>query len=338
MAMGLGTLKETGCLVSARWRLYSPMQYKCTASCPAIRRTSLAIPESQLQTWAAFVPSAISKDTADSIRTTLKAMESLRSRDFNVYLQGSYKNDTNLRGDSDVDVVVELGSIFSSNAASLPADQYQRYHQSFPDATYTLADFRREVIDSLCNRYTPQKVDISGNKAIRVLGNPGTRLDADLLVCMEYRTYQSFYGPTSPYVPGVRFYTQREHREVINYPNVHYDNGCKKHASTRDWFKRTVRTYKRARNKVVEKGWMQADIAPSYFVECLLSNVPDHRFGVTYQENFYDVLVWLEGQDLSWFWCQNKQVPLFGNTPEQWRIENAQRFVQEMRDLWRLWS
>jgi tRNA nucleotidyltransferase (CCA-adding enzyme) len=85
----------------------------------------LAIPESQLEAWAAFVPSAISKATADSIRTTLKAMESVvRFQEFNVYLQGSYKNDTNLRGDSDVDVVVELTSTFTSNAWSLPPWSY----------------------------------------------------------------------------------------------------------------------------------------------------------------------------------------------------------------------
>jgi hypothetical protein len=299
----------------------------------------LAIPESQLEAWAAFVPSAISKATADSIRTTLKAMESVvRFQEFNVYLQGSYKNDTNLRGDSDVDVVVELTSTFTSNAWSLPPNQYQRYDESYPNATYSLSDFRRDVIDTLRKRYTPRKVDTSGNKAIRVLGNPGTRLDADLLVCMEYRKYQAFHGPNSPYVPGVEFYTQRENRRVINYPKVHYENGCEKHASTKDWFKRTVRTYKRARNKVVEYGWMQADIAPSYFVECLLFNVPDHRFGGSFQANFLDVLEWLEAQSLSGFWSQNKQVPLFENTPEQWRIENAQRFLLEMRDLWRLWS
>lgn len=298
----------------------------------------MAIPESQLETWARYVPSQISKDTADSIRATLKALESVvRHKDFTVYLQGSYKNDTNLRGDSDVDVVVELQSTFVSNAWTLPPEQNRTYHQTYPDSTYSLADFRRDVIATLEKRYTAAKVDTSGNKAIRVIGNPETRLDADLVVCLEYRKYNYFYSRDSPYVPGIKFYTQRENREVINYPKVHYDNGCAKHQSSRTWFKDTVRTYKHSRNKIVANQWMQPGVAPSYFIECLLHNVPDHRFGGTYQANFLDVLEWLEKADLAGLTCQNEQLPLFVPADVQWSEAEARRVIHELRDLWRLW-
>lgn len=225
----------------------------------------LAIPERQLESWSKFVPSQISKETADLIRTTLESMESVvRGKNFTVYLQGSYKNDTNLRGDSDVDIVVELKSTFTSNAADLPSDQTRLYHQSYPNATYHLSDFRRDVIQALQQRYTSQKVDTSGNKAILVRGNPGTRLDADVIVCIEYRKYGHFFNSASPFVPGIKFWTQRESRQVINFPKVHYQRGCDKHDSTRMWFKRSVRTFKHARNKIVGNGWMEAESAPSF--------------------------------------------------------------------------
>ena len=35
------------------------------------------------------------------------------------YLQGSYRNDTNIRGDSDVDLVLELNSVFKHDASVL---------------------------------------------------------------------------------------------------------------------------------------------------------------------------------------------------------------------------
>ena len=42
-----------------------------------------------------------------------------------VFLQGSYKNDTNLGGDSDVDVVVRLSSKFKPHVAPLTGQRLQ---------------------------------------------------------------------------------------------------------------------------------------------------------------------------------------------------------------------
>lgn len=66
--------------------------------------------------------------------------------------------------------------------------------------------------------------------------------------------------------------------------------------------------------------------------------MPDDRFGGSYQLNFKDVLEWLETSDLNSFSCQNGQLPLFGSAAEQWAVPNAQRFISELRDLWKLWG
>jgi len=76
----------------------------------------MAILESQLERWAHQGAVATAKLTADSIRNALKSYNYWPAGiDFEVYLQGSYKNSTNIRGDSDVDVVVQLNSSFYSN-------------------------------------------------------------------------------------------------------------------------------------------------------------------------------------------------------------------------------
>jgi hypothetical protein len=41
-------------------------------------------------------------------------------KDFKIFLQGSYKNDTNVYGDSDVDVVIRLDEIYYTDLDQLP--------------------------------------------------------------------------------------------------------------------------------------------------------------------------------------------------------------------------
>jgi tRNA nucleotidyltransferase (CCA-adding enzyme) len=79
----------------------------------------MPIPESQLEIWSHQGAVTASKTTHESIRIALSANTSpIRQRvaagGVEIYLQGSYKNDTNIRGDSDVDVVVELTATYSA--------------------------------------------------------------------------------------------------------------------------------------------------------------------------------------------------------------------------------
>ena len=73
----------------------------------------MTIAENQLRTWSQLGAQARSQRTYQSIRNALgrhvwpPAMGSP-----SVYLQGSYRNHTNIAGDSDVDVVVESSGVF----------------------------------------------------------------------------------------------------------------------------------------------------------------------------------------------------------------------------------
>ena len=124
---------------------------------------------------------------------------------------------------------------------------------------------------------------------------------------------------------------------MINYPKLHYENGVKKNQDTNERYKPTVRMFKNARTYLVERGVIPADLAPSYFLECLLYNVPNDKFGKTYQDTFCNIVDWLFKADLSKFVCQNKQLPLFGSLPEQWSVTRAKDFLQSMLDLWKNW-
>ena len=68
----------------------------------------MAIPESTLSQWSHHRSSKASKQVHVSVRDALEAYGTLSDFKPDVFHQGSYKNGTNLRRDSDVDVVVRL--------------------------------------------------------------------------------------------------------------------------------------------------------------------------------------------------------------------------------------
>ena len=71
----------------------------------------MTIPESHLSTWSHHGPQDSSKRTHEAIRRVLDAYQWPLSLTRDFYLHGSYLNDTNIRGDSDVGrrVGVDLG-------------------------------------------------------------------------------------------------------------------------------------------------------------------------------------------------------------------------------------
>ena len=76
----------------------------------------MAIAEEQLKTWSKLGTQARSQGTYESIRKALANHRWLAVMGPpRVYVQGSYRNHTNVAGDSDVDVVAETPGVFYSD-------------------------------------------------------------------------------------------------------------------------------------------------------------------------------------------------------------------------------
>lgn len=303
----------------------------------------MGIPESQLETWSHQGAIASAKATHESIRNALSANTSpIRDEDYEVYLQGSYKNDTNIRGDSDVDIVVQLNSTFQHDLSALSEYERTLFEQSYSGATYSWENFRSAVLKALRVYYGTSAIS-EGNKSINVTRGSG-RLSADVVVCIRYRKYQSFRSIYDQrYIEGMAFYALRENRWINNFPKIHYDNGVNKNGqyTTNGWYKPTVRVFKNARTYLVSNAIVGETLAPSYFLECLLYNVRNEYFGSNYQDTFLNVLKSLVNSFINGhhgsFTCQNEQLALFGPTPEQWLTNNAIELLKSMMDLWENW-
>jgi hypothetical protein len=290
----------------------------------------MALSESQLSTWSNQGAMESSAATYASIK---KALENHRwpiGMRYEVYLQGSYPNATNIRGNSDVDVVVELTSAFYTD---LPRDQWDRY--SISPGAHGYTDLRREVISALQQYYGTSLVDTTGPNAISVAASNG-RLKADILPCVTYREYNG--GGT--YVEGIKFWNQQTGEEKINYPKVHIDNGSAKNSpsGTQGRYKPSVRMFKNARERIIGNSDELRKRYPSYFIECLFYNVPNAKFGSSCCDTYVNAVNFLStslangsGQQ---FTTQNSQQVLFGPASTQWSLTSAQQFVSALAALW----
>lgn len=291
----------------------------------------MPIPESQLNTWSNPGAQDASKRTHETIRSALAAYSWPQSATYDIYLQGSYRNSTNIRGDSDVDLVVELESTFYHDLTSLAESSKAIARQSFRPSNYSWSQFRGHVLDAL-ERYFGQLYVRSGNKAIKLLGST-SRLPADIVVCARYRKYTDAYS----WANGMTFWTQNEGRQIINYPKIHYNNGASKNQDTSEWYKPTVRMFKNARNHLERNNRIHEGLAPSYFVECLTFNASNWQFGHSYQSTYASIVDWMINSRLDGLMCQNGQQALFGISPEQWSVNDAKMLAEQLQFLWNNW-
>lgn len=296
----------------------------------------MAIPESQLDTWSHQGSIAQSSTTYNTIKNALEAAKNpYVGKKYKVFLQGSYGNDTNIYAESDVDIVIKLNDCFQHDLKELPDDQKAAFKAAYSNATYTHVDFKKDVLSVLKTWYSD---DVHpGDKAINIAAN-GSRRKADVIAAIQYRRYHKFWSISSQvYDEGVCFFNGAG-KCIANYPEQHSANCTAKHRATNEWFKPMVRILKNLRGKLVEDGTIEAGVAPSYYIEGLLYNVPNEKFGKSYDDSFVNCMNWILKADRSKFVCANGQyLLLFEDLPVTWRESKCTEFLTAACDLWKQW-
>lgn len=296
----------------------------------------MPIPESQLDTWSKQGSVTQSQATYATIRGILEDKAApYASKSYSIFLQGSYGNDTNIYADSDVDIVICTSSIYYDDTSALKPQELEAYKARWSEGRFTYADFREQVTSHLIAKLgTSVK---PGNKAIFVQGN-GTRRDADVLPAAEYRRYFS-YGPqnTTDYAEGIVFWTN-DGTQIVNYPKRHSANCTSKHQATNGWFKPSVRILKNMRNSMIAKGYLTDGVAPSYFLEGMLYNVPNDKFGGTYGDTVVEALNWISASDRAKLLCATEMYYLLHSTsPVTWRAEKLDSYLTAASKFWKAW-
>lgn len=252
----------------------------------------MTVTSTELRSWTAPGAQDAAQRTYASVRAALNGSPWLDGLDYEVFLQGSYANHTNTRGDSDVDIVVMLKTTFMPETRLLPAADLVRYQASRMPGTVHADEFRTRVHRALVAHYGATAVE-SKNKCLKIAKH-GNFVDADVVPCLQHRRYTSYpaYGYPS-FVEGISIQPLSGGR-IVNYPKEHISNGEAKNKDTAQAYKPTVRQIKRLRRSGVDKGLITPDQAPGYLLECMTFNAPTSAFAGEEAARVGAVLRWLD--------------------------------------------
>ena len=296
----------------------------------------MAIPESQLEIWASIGSIQQSAQTYESIRSVLNDSRTpYHKQSFTIFLQGSYGNNTNVYRESDVDIVICLESTIYADTDMLALAPKACYEENRTPASYGVNDFKMEVVSWLKSNYG-NDVEL-GRKAITIKGN-GSRRNADVLVCAEHHRYRNdSTGLDDKYEKGICFYLS-DWTKIVNFPKQHAINCTAKHQATNSQFKPLVRIYKNIRNRMVDDGTIQAGVAPSYFIEGMLWNVPPALFNGTYDQAFCNSFNWIIQADANKLTCASDLHWLVRNAPHVcWPEGLFNAYLTAMSNYWTNW-
>lgn len=296
------------------------------------------IPESQLGTWSHQGAITISSAAYTSINAALtKSSSPLVNKKPEIYLQGSYANSTNIYGDSDIDVVVLYENTFYKDMTALTLAQQQLHEMTFSPASYHWRQLRDDVLAALRDHFGNGAVT-PGKKSIKVQIGAG-RKSADVVPAVQFRRYVTFvdrYNLTAYW--GIQFFDSAGNA-IVNYPKYHIANGeAKNHESrTRGRYKATVRVFKNLRNYMVDNKMLSEGIAPSYYMECLMYNVPDNLFVGRFENTIPTIINYLLTIPFNSLMSQNGVTPLIGTGLTQWSENNFVTFIFAAKSVWDNW-
>ena len=230
--------------------------------------------EDTFKSWGR-APSATEGAKAERAETAIrKAIESdpkLSQMDITVFTQGSYRNKTNVRQNSDVDVCVRLNSTFF---AEYPPGTTQETFGNMSGAV-TFRDYKLWVGQAL-EHYFGKDVVKRGDKAFNIKENT-YRVDSDVVPTLEHRRYVVRVDGSHYHLSGIEFYADSG-RRIINWPEQNYENGLSKHEATGRRYRKVVRILKRLRDTPQTDGIAAAKDIASCLIEALVWNVPNHGF------------------------------------------------------------
>ena len=210
-------------------------------------------------------------NAVSAVRNAINRSAELSGIDVRVSAQGSYRNGTNVRDDSDVDVNVCCTSTFTT----LLTDGLTDADLLLVDSNYSYADFKNAVEAALRSHFGSRAVQ-RGNKALD-LHETTYHVDADVVPTFAHRRYYR-NGSGFGYFEGTELRPDRGQR-IINWPEQNYLNGVEKNKATGNRFKKIVRGLKAISNEMAGAGIEAARATPSFLIECLLWNVPNTCFG-----------------------------------------------------------
>lgn len=280
--------------------------------------------ERQLREWASppgKTEEARCENALSAIKNALSKSEALKERTIEVFSQGSYRNNTNVRSDSDVDIGVLCRNTFFYD---LPNNSNEKDYGFIP-ATYSYDSFKSDIERALKDYFGERAVS-RGNKALDV-HETSYHVEADVAPFFEYR----WYSAPGRYNEGVSLKPDNSPVKVFNWPEQHYSNGVEKNKATRMRFKSIVRALKALSIEMEAAGVREAAI-PGFLIECLVWNSRNEHFeSESYLENARLVIAHVYNQtkveETCSEWGEVSELKYLFRPQQKWTRQQANAFM-----------
>jgi hypothetical protein len=282
--------------------------------------------ENKFSSWAQS-PSKTETERAQNaeqmVRNAIRASSALNARDVKVFPQGSYRNRTNIRRESDVAIgVLCYDTFFFDN----PPDT-TRETLGIQAASYDYDQFKNDVGAALTSYFSFGAVT-RGDKAFDIK-ETSHHVEADVAPFFEHRRYDK----SGKYISGVELRpTNGQPFRIINWPEQHYQSGNAKNDRTKRRYRASVRILKSLRCEMEDAGLAAAKPITSFLSECLIWNVPDTHFGyLTYGQDLRSALAYLyvntENDALCKEWGEVSELKYLFGPHQKWTRQQAHDFI-----------
>jgi hypothetical protein len=203
------------------------------------------------------------------VRDALKNDPDMAKLSYEIFGQGSYANDTNVRLNSDIDINVRL---LSTVHVEVPEGTTMENYGYTP-SNYMFSEYKQNVFRALSNHFGEKEVE-NNNKCIKIKGNT-YRVQADVVPTFRLDRH---------WENGVKqlgsWFISNDYQVHTNFATHHIENGKAKNMRTGKRFKRLCRIVKRLRYRMLDENVAVSPNITSFLIECLLYNVPDHIFNM----------------------------------------------------------
>ncbi len=282
--------------------------------------------EDKFRNWAKPPSEAEEKrceNTLGAIREAIQKNQKLNTRSIRIFSQGSYRNNTNVRRESDVDIGVTCTEVFYEDYP----EGMSRENFGNVDSGYSYSQFKTEVGEALISHFGAGAVT-RGNKAFDVRETQ-RQVEADVVPFFQHRRYSR----DGRYLEGVELRPDNGRpQKIINWPEQHYENGVAKNNQTGKRYKALIRVLKSLRNEMDDGGKASAGPIIGFLCECLMWNVPDSYFGnESYWLDLRGVLVYLYEKTQTDVLCQEwgevSELKYLFNPLQKWTRQQANTFI-----------
>lgn len=256
------------------------------------------------------------------VKHAIKDDVTLSKMNIDLFVQGSYANNTNVKLESDVDITVRnLDYLFCEYPEGKTDKDF-----NINDSDYSFATFRDNVETALVNYFGRKEIK-RGNKAFDIKSN-SYRVDADVVACFEHRRYT---GTNKNYLSGTEFRPDNGGR-VINWPKQHLDNGIQKNKDTSTQFKKAIRILKKLNIEMQESKIEVAKKIPSFLIECLCWNSPNSCYtGREYTNIIRAIVIHLYNETKEYEkvkeWGEINELKYLFRTSQPWTREDVNEWT-----------